>query len=170
MNVYFGIGRGAFDSLQSYMNCIIYHVRIDNVTFYVSQLKYGLLQSSVLGAILLTVYNSTTADIIRKHGLNYHCYADDTQIYISIDPSQSTVNKPIKQMQYSLVELLNGCRGISWNWTMENIYYCGRKNKQWSKVNITHIRVGDIMVIATDSSRTSALSLMRTSHCANPEL
>ena len=44
------------------------------------------------------MYTSPTADIIRKHGLKYHCYAYDTQIYISVDPTQSNVNNAIEQI------------------------------------------------------------------------
>ena len=35
-----------------------------------------------MGQILYTMYAAPIGDIIRKHGLSYHIYADDTQIYI----------------------------------------------------------------------------------------
>ena len=92
MNSYFGIGGVALDWFQSYLSGRTYCVRTDNVTSDISQLKYGHPQGSVLGPILFSMYTSPTADIIRKHGLKYHCYADDTQIYISVDPTQTNFN------------------------------------------------------------------------------
>jgi len=42
--------------------------------------------SAVLGPILYTLYTAPLGDIIRKHGLQFHLYADDCQIYVSFKP------------------------------------------------------------------------------------
>ena len=41
----------------------------------------------MLGAILYSMYTSPLTDIISKHNMNHHFYADDSQIYLSFKPS-----------------------------------------------------------------------------------
>ena len=84
-----------------------YCVRTDNMTLDTSQLTYGLPDGSVLGPILFSMYTSPIADIFWKNGLKYHCYADDTQIYVLGDPTQSNVNDTVAQMKACLDESVN---------------------------------------------------------------
>ena len=79
-----GIEGTAFSLLKSYLENREQCVSIGETLSEPTTLQYGVPQGSVLGPVLFTVYTGTLAYLLDAHGVSYHFYADDTQLYIRI--------------------------------------------------------------------------------------
>ena len=70
--------------LQSYLTGRFQRVIIGHSLSEPKPLQFGVPQGSILGPLLFILYTSSLADLLDAHSVQYHFYADDTQIYIEI--------------------------------------------------------------------------------------
>ena len=84
----FGLKGTALQWVSSYLADRTQTVCIDELRSPTTPLSCGVPQGSVLGPVLFTLYTAPLGDIIRSHGISTHMYADDTQLYVTFDPSE----------------------------------------------------------------------------------
>ena len=87
-NVY-GITGYVLDWFRSYLTGRIQRVVIEDNVSVDQELDFGVPQGSVLGPTIYCMYTKPVSDIIQRHGLYHHSYADDTQLYMTMDHSNN---------------------------------------------------------------------------------
>ena len=81
LRVEFGVTSAARDWIASYLLSRSFFVRIGQSSSSICSSNAGVTQGSVFGPVLFTVYVSPIGRLIGSFGIEYHGYADDTQLY-----------------------------------------------------------------------------------------
>ena len=90
---------------QSYLEDRTQSVTIQNACSAPRDLCVGVPQGSVLGPQLFSIYSAPLGKIIKAHGLEYHFYADDTQLYFSFNPSDVTSDAIVERIVRCIVDI-----------------------------------------------------------------
>jgi len=80
----FGVPDTPLSWLRSYLKSRTQFVKLGQHQSPAVGLDVGVPQGSVLGPLLFAVYRRTAADVIMSHGVQFHQYADDTQLRLVV--------------------------------------------------------------------------------------
>ena len=80
-----GVSGLALKWFSSYLTERYQCVKIGSTLSKLQKLLFGVPQGSVLGPLLFSLYTSPLSTLIGRHeGVNFHFYADDTQLYVHL--------------------------------------------------------------------------------------
>ena len=100
----YGMDSVCKDWFESYLHDRSHRVCINDTLSDQNALKCGVPQGSVLGARLYSMYAYLLSNIIKKHNLQYHTYADDTQIYIQCKDNVESINEAVSKLENCIRE------------------------------------------------------------------
>ena len=151
----FGVTGCAIAWIKSYLADRSQSVNINGGVSNDTPLAFGVPQGSELGPILFSIYTTPIGDIIRRHQLNFHLYADDTQLYANFELSD-------EDNKLSSLNKIENCVSEVRMWMNANflkvnedktvaLVHASRKNQM--KHNITAIKIGDCDIIPSPSAR-----------------
>ena len=106
LKVCYGISELALGWFQSYLSGRTHSVKVGNTLSHPAALQYRIPQGSVLGPILFSLYTNPISSIIHSHSsINHHFYADDTQLYITLTPTN--FSRSIQKLKNCLSDIQN---------------------------------------------------------------
>ena len=138
-----GLRGNALNWFYSYLSQRSQRVSILGTLSNYFDLDCGVPQGSCLGPLLFVVYASKPFTIIKKHLPNLHCFADDTQLYLSVNSDdKSSLDKAISDMNRCMSDFIR-------NWMIRDRLMINDDKteligQQLGKINdVCNISVGD---------------------------
>ena len=105
-----GITGVALDWFSSYLSGRSVAVALNNYSSASAPLTCGVPQGSILGPVLFSLYMLPLGTLINSfEGISYHCYADDTQLYLSFEHNN-----------LSKLTVMQDCLAAIKNWMSHN--------------------------------------------------
>ena len=101
----YGITGNALEWFRSYLTGRIQRVVIEDSVSVDQELDFEVPQGSVLGPRIYCMYTKPVSDIIQRHGVCHHSYADDTQLYMTMDHSNNDWRDGLARIELCVSEI-----------------------------------------------------------------
>jgi len=148
----FGIADSAFSLLSSYLCNRSQSVTVDQKSSSTQPLLRGVPQGSVLGPLLFTLYTTPLSNLLADSSIQFHFYADDTQLYISFSSSESNQSLTRLSSTLDLIHSWFCANRLAVNPSKTEYLLIGT-NLQRSKVTNSTVYFKDLPLTPTDSAR-----------------
>jgi hypothetical protein len=152
LNSSFGISDSAFSLLSSYLCNRLQSVAVDHKHSSVLPLLRGVPQGSVLGPLLFSLYTTLLSHILEDSSIQFHFYADDTQLYISFTSSDSSQSLAKLSSTLDIVHSWFCANRLAVNPSKTEYLLIGN-NIQRSKVTNASVFFQNLTLTPTDSVR-----------------
>ena len=140
-----GLEGPPLDTFKSYLTHRTQCVSINGVLSELNELMYGVPQGSVLGPLAFCIYTLPLGAILKHYEIDYHIYADDTQLYCSFDIH--SIN--------DVIGSLSTCISDIRSWMIRNKLKINDDKTEFLLITSTHSKLSKDITISIGQSEIS---------------
>jgi hypothetical protein len=148
----YGVYGGAIEWIKSYLTNRHQAVSISNIVSKRHDLTYGMPQGSLFGPFGYPKYSRPIARIAEEHGIYYHQYADDTQLYVMCDQDDAQQCKDQLEKCIEEIRTWSTINKLKLNDSKTEFLIISSKHSR-SSIDITSISIGDSAVSNVKSAK-----------------
>ena len=140
LNKQYGLVGNVLKWFESYITDRTFKVKIKDQMSQGTKLRFGVPQGSVMGPILFGLYTQDIKEILKKYDLNFHVFADDIQIYTTIEKNNDEDSK------------INNCLIDIKSWAERNFLKLNDKKTKFLQIKTKHSKIStdDFFITETE--------------------
>ena len=149
----FGLTSTVLEWFRSYLHYRSQIVSIGTAMSEVMFLLFGVPQGSVLGPLIFVMYTRPIGLIARKYGVHFHLYADDTQLYVSLDLHDGDNSRSsLTNLEHCISDIRSWmtCNMLKLNDTKTDLVYIASPH-YLKNVSTPGIKIGDTCILPSDN-------------------
>ena len=158
----FGIEHEALPWIESSLSDRFQHIVIAGCKSADSQLAFRVPQGSILRPKMYCMYTNPPGEIIKRHGLKYHSYADDSQVYMKLKRADN-MDEAVHAMEDCLADIstwiVNNLLKLNQNKTELTVF---SSKQSTNKIRKLRLKVGSSYIESASSVRNLGIILDNT--------